>query len=136
MTAPLRALALALAAAVAVALSTGPAAALELEPTTTCPPEAVEELGRAIEFVRSQTWAAQPGSSALNIAPDLDACRVVLHVGSLGPEEEAALLAGAGPRLTIEYRRDWARSSRLPLLLWVIFGGSAVLWTYRRYARS
>jgi hypothetical protein len=72
---------------------------------------------------------------ALSLAPDLDICRVVLHVGQLSPEEEAALLAGAGSRLVIEHRRDWARSSRLPLILWTVFGGSAVVWLYRHSAR-
>lgn len=128
--------AMALAAGLFVALSAAPSSALELGPTATCPQEAVEELSRAIEFVRGQTWAAEPGSSALNMAPDLTACRVVLHVGSLSQEEEAALLAGAGSRLAIEYRRDWETPSRLPLILWVVFGGSAVVWTYRRYARG
>lgn len=108
---------------------------LDLEPTATCPQDAVQELNRAIEFVRGQTWADQPGNNPLSIAPDLGSCRVVLHVGSLSDQEEAALQAGAGSRLAIEYRRDWARSSRLPLILWVVFGGSAVAWTYRRYAR-
>jgi hypothetical protein len=107
----------------------------KLEPTPTCPPDAVEELNRAIGFVRGQTWADQPGNNPLSIAPDLDSCRVVLHVGHLSDQEEAALQAGAGSRFAIEYRRDWARSSRLPLILWVVFGGSAVAWTYRRYAR-
>jgi hypothetical protein len=108
---------------------------LDLEPTATCPHEAVEELEQAIRFVRGQTWADQPGNNPLSLAPDLGSCRVVLHVGRLSDQEEAALQAGAGSRLAIEYRRDWARSSRLPLILWVVFGGSAVAWTYRRYAR-
>lgn len=115
--------------------ASGPAWGQEWEPTASCPEEAVEEITRTIDFVRAQTWAAQPGSYALNLAPDIDTCRVVLHVGSLSHQEEAALRAGAGSRLAIEYRRDWARSSPVPLLLWTIFGGSAVVWTYRRYAR-
>jgi hypothetical protein len=108
---------------------------LDLEPTATCTHDAVEELNRAIEFVRGQTWADQPGNNPLNIAPDLDSCRVVLHVGRLSDQEEAALQAGAGSRLAIEYRRDWARASRLPLILWVVFGGAGLTWTYRRYGR-
>ena len=112
-----------------------PASGLEWQPTAGCPEEAVEEITRTIDFVRTQEWAEQPGSYALNLAPDIETCRVVLHVGGLSQQEEAALRAGAGSRLAIEHRRDWARSSRVPLVLWTIFGGSAVVWTYRRYAR-
>jgi len=80
-------------------------AAPQLEPTATCP------------------------------APDLNACRVVLNIGQLSAREEAALQAGAGSRLAIEYRRDWARPSRVPLILWVVFGGAGLVWTFHRYAR-
>ena len=108
---------------------------LPLNPTATCPQEALDELNKAIEFVRGRTWTGRPEGHAVNIAPDLDACRVVLHIGQLSHEEEAALQAGAGSRLAIEYRRDWARPSRLLLVLWIVFGGSGVIWVYRRYCR-
>jgi hypothetical protein len=111
------------------------AGAVQLTPTATCSQEAVDELNKTIEFVRGQMWAEQPGSIALNIAPDLNECRVVLHVGHLSDKEQAALRAGAGSRLAIEYRRDWARPSRVLLTLWIIFGGSGVVWVYWRYAR-
>lgn len=50
-----------------LALSAGllPAAAMELEPTATCPADAVAEVRTAIEFVRAQTWAVEPGGMAL-----------------------------------------------------------------------
>lgn len=110
---------------------------LALQPTPTCPQEAVDEITRAIEFVRGQTWAHQPDDNALALLPDLEGCRVVLEVGDgqLSQEEEAALQAGAGSRLAIEYRRDWVRPSRLLLILWVVFGGSGVVWVYWRHAR-
>jgi len=110
---------------------------LFLQPTATCPDEAVDEINRAIEFVRRQTWADEPGRHAYALSPDLGACRVVLDVGDghLSEEEKAALQAGGGSRLAIDYRRDWARPSRLLLILWVIFGGSGVVWVYWRYAR-
>jgi hypothetical protein len=111
------------------------AAAPELQPTATCPADAVAELHQTIDFVRGQTWAEDPGTTSLNIAPDLNACRVVLNIGQLSPREEAALQAGAGSRLAIEYRRDWARQSRVLLILWIVFGGSGLVWTFRRYAR-
>ena len=111
-------------------------AGMQLKPTATCPQDALDELNKTIEFVRGQTWADRPGGHPLNIAPDLNACRVVLHVGELTDEEEAALQAGAGSRLAIEYRRDWAKPSRLLLILWIVFGGSGVIWVYRRYGRS
>ena len=110
-------------------------AGMQLNPTATCPQEAVDQLNETIEFVRGQTWADRPGSNALAIAPDLNSCRVVLHVGQLSDEEEAALQAGAGSRLAIEYRRDWAKPSRLLLILWIVFGGSGVVWVYLRYGR-
>jgi hypothetical protein len=113
----------------------GATAAPQLEPTATCPANAVAELRRTIDFVRAQTWADQPGTMPLNVSPDLNACRVVLNVGQLSADEEAALQAGAGSRLAIEYRRDWARPSRVLLILWVVFGGAGLVWTFRRYAR-
>lgn len=111
------------------------AAAPELQPTAACPPDAVAELHQAIDFVRGQTWAEDPGTLSLNIAPDLNACRVVLNIGQLSPLEEAALQAGAGSRLAIEYRRDWARPSRVLLILWIVFGGGGLVWMFHRYAR-
>ena len=110
-------------------------AGMQLKPTATCAQDVVDELSKTIEFVRGQTWTDRPGSNPLTIAPDLNACRVVLHVGQLTDEEEAALQGGAGPRLAIEYRRDWARPSRVLLILWVVFGGSGLIWVYRRYGR-
>lgn len=111
------------------------AEAPQFEPTATCPADAVAELRRTIDFVRAQTWADQPGRMALNLSPDLNACRVVLNIGQLSAEEAAALQAGAGDRLAIEYRRDWARPSRVLLILWIVFGGSGLIWMYRRCAR-
>ena len=108
---------------------------MQLKPTATCPQDVLDELNKTIEFVRGQTWTDHPGTNPLAIAPDLNACRVVLHVGHLTDEEEAALQAGAGSRLAIEYRRDWAKPSRLLLILWIVFGGSGVIWVYRRYGR-
>jgi len=110
-------------------------AAPQLAPTATCPADAVAELGRTIDFVQGQTWTDQPQKMALNISPDLNACRVVLNVGHLSAKDEAALEAGAGPRLAIEHRKDFGRPSRTLLILWVIFGGSGLIWLYRRTAR-
>lgn len=113
----------------------GGSSGMQLKPTATCAQAAVDELEATIEFVRGQTWTDRPGANPLTITPNLDACRVVLHVGQLTDEEEAALEAGGGPRLAIEYRRDWAKPSRLLLYLWVVFGGSGVVWVYLRYGR-
>ena len=110
-------------------------AAPQLAPTPTCPADAVAELSKTIAFVQGQTWTSQPQKMALNISPDLNACRVVLNVGHLSAKDEAALQAGAGPRLTIDHRKDFGRPSRVLLLLWVIFGGSGLIWLYRRTSR-
>lgn len=109
-------------------------AGMRLQPTSSCPQDAVDEMNRAIDFVRGRTWAETPGDAPLTIAPDLTTCEVVLHIGHLSKTEEAALEAGAGPRLAVEYRKDWARPSRILLILWVVFGGSGLIWIYRRYA--
>ncbi|HVW32307.1 MAG TPA: hypothetical protein VHL53_07195 [Acidimicrobiia bacterium] len=107
-----------------------------LQPTTTCPPPAVDQLQRAIDFVQGRTWADKPGNTPLNLSPDLIACTVTLNVGPLSKTEEAALQAGAGPRLAIVHHRDFAKPSRVLLILWVVFGGSGLVWMFRRYARG
>jgi hypothetical protein len=112
------------------------ASAPDFQPTATCPAEAITEIRQTIDFVRGQTWTERPHGIALNISPDLNACRVVLNIGQLSNEEEAALQAGAGSRLAIEHRKDWGRPSRLLLILWVVFGGSGLVWLFRRYARQ
>ena len=110
--------------------------ALRDTPTDACPQPALDELNETIAFVRGKTWTDQPGRHSLALAPDLTTCRVVLHIGQLSDAEEAALQAGAGSRLAIEYRRDWAKPSRLLLILWVVLGSSGVIWVYRRYGRT
>lgn len=110
--------------------------ALRATPTDACPQPALDELNQTIEFVRGKSWTDQPGRHALNVAPDLITCRIVLHIGQLSAAEEAALQAGAGSRLAIEYRRDWAKPSRWVMILWLIFGSSGVIWVYRRYGRT
>ena len=112
------------------------ASELSLRPTSTCPQSAVNQLNQAITFVRGQTWADKPESTPLNIVPDLIACQVTLNVGHLSKHEKAALEAGAGPRFAIVQRSDWAKPSRMLLILWIVFGGSGLVWLYRRYFRS
>jgi hypothetical protein len=116
----------------------GPAAAsaaarIPLQPTSTCPQDAVNELNQAITFVQGQTWADKPGSTPLNLVPDLIACQVTLKVGHLSKHEQAALEAGAGPRLAIVHPQDFAKPSKVLLILWIIFGGAGLVWLYRRY---
>jgi hypothetical protein len=106
---------------------------VSLQPTDTCPQAGVDELEEAIDFVQGKAWAEKPGSVPLNIAPDVNACKVTLIVGKLSKTEEAALQAGAGPRLAIVHRSDWGRPSRVLLVLWV--GGSGLIWMFRRYGR-
>jgi len=109
---------------------------MSLRPTSTCPQDAVDQLSKAIRFIQGQTWADRPGTTSVNISPDLIACQVTLNVGHLSKHEAAALEAGAGPRLSIVHRRDYAKPSRILLILWVIFGGSGLIWLWRRYLRQ
>jgi hypothetical protein len=105
---------------------------LHLTPTATCPQPDLDELTRAVNFVQAQTWTKNPDSTGFEIAPDTTACQVVLRINHLNPDERTALTTGAGPRLVIKGMRDPPRPSRLPLFLWVIFGGSGLIWLFRR----
>jgi len=128
------------AASAAPAAGGAPAASsasqMSLRPTSTCPQDAVDQLSKAIRFIQGQTWADRPGTTSVNISPDLITCQVTLNVGHLSKHEEAALEAGAGPRLSIVHRRDYAKPSRILLILWVVFGGSGLIWLWRRYLRQ
>jgi hypothetical protein len=138
------------AACIAVVLAVGSGAAtpasaaapemsapeMSLRPTSTCPQPAVDEINKAIHFIQGETWADRPGATPVNIVPDLIACQVTLNVGHLSKHEESALEAGAGPRLSIVQRHDWAKPSRVLLILWIVFGGSGLIWLWRRYLRQ
>jgi hypothetical protein len=106
-----------------------------LEPTATCPQADIDTLQRVISFVRSQSWADEPGSTAFVMNPDTTNCRVVLKIPDLSDDEAAALQRGGENRLTIEETEDHGRASRLPLVLWVVFGGAALVLVFRRYGR-
>jgi len=137
------ALALAVGSGLATPVSATPAAGappaesasshVTLHPTSTCPQAAVDDMSKAIAFVQGQTWADKPGTTSLNIGTDLIACQVTLNVGHLSKHEEAALEAGAGPRLSIVHRKDFAKPSHVLLILWIVFGGSGLIWLWRRY---
>lgn len=106
-----------------------------LQPTEQCPPTDIEQLRRVITFVRSQSWAEDPGASSFLLSPDTTTCRVVMKVKDVSPAEEAALEAGGEGRLSIERTKDRAQPSRLPLLLWAVFGGAGLVFLFRRYGR-
>ena len=97
-----------------------------LTPTDRCPQADIDTLQRVTTFVRAQSWAEQPGSTAFLLNPDTSACRVVLTIEAnrLSDAETAALRRGGENRLSIEERKDRAEPSRLPLLLWLVFGGT------------
>ena len=132
-------------AALVLAIAAGPAAAqtlitqdtkpLDLKPTAKCPQTGIDQLQRVITFVRSVSWAEDPGDKHFMVSADLDACRVLLRIGKVSSSEEAALQAGGEGRLAIERTKDNAKPSRLPLLLWVIFGGAGVVFVFLRYGR-
>lgn len=121
----------------AVAQTSSPADTkpIPLEPTAQCPQADIDTLQRVISFVRSQSWADDPGSTAFVINPDTANCRIVLKVPELSDDEAAALQRGGENRLTVEETKDRGRASRVPLVLWVVFGGAAVVLVYLRYGR-
>lgn len=112
-------------------------APIALTPTDRCPQADIDALQRVITFVRSQSWAEKPGSTAFMLNPDTAACRVVLTIeeDQLSVAETAALRRGGENRLSIEEQRGRAEASRLPLLLWVVFGGAGLVFVYARYGR-
>lgn len=108
---------------------------IPLEPTARCPQGDVDSLQRVISFVQSKSWADDPGSIALRIEPDTANCRIVLKVPELSDDEAAALQRGGENRLTVEETKDHGKASRLPLVLWLVFGGAAVVLVFLRYGR-
>jgi hypothetical protein len=127
-----------------VAVGLGPAAAQtstedtqapSLEPTASCPQADIDTLQRVIKFVRDKSWADDPGKTALSISPDTDNCRVVLKISELSDDEAAALQRGGENRLTVEETRDHGKASRVPLVLWVVFGGAGLVLIFLRYGR-
>lgn len=106
-----------------------------LTPTHECGQNDIDQLQRVITFVRSKSWAENPGNTAFAIAPDTASCRVVLKISDVSSQEEAALERGGEGRLSIERTKDNAEPSRLPLLLWVVFGGAGLVFLFVRYGR-
>lgn len=108
---------------------------IPLTPTQGCPQADIDQLQRVITFVRSKSWAEQPDKTAFAIAPDTAACRVVLKINKVSDGEQAALERGGEGRLSIERTKERAQPSRLPLLLWVVFGGAGLVFVFVRYGR-
>jgi hypothetical protein len=108
---------------------------MNLKATEKCPQPDIEQLQRVITFVQGQSWAEHPGTQGLRIVPDTTACKVTLQIGKVTSVEQAALEKGGEGRLSIEKTKDRAKPSRLPLLLWVIFGGAGVVFVFVRYGR-
>jgi hypothetical protein len=106
-----------------------------LRPTPKCPPSEIDRMQKVISFVQSQSWSQHPGSVAFIISPDTETCRVVVKIGKVSSAERAALEQGGHGRLSIEKTKDYARPSRLPLLLWLVFGGAGVVFVFVRYGR-
>jgi hypothetical protein len=90
---------------------------------------------KAITFVQGQSWSEHPGNTAFSLSPDTSTCRVVLKINQVTSIEQAALQRGGEGRLAIQKTKDYAKPSRLPLLLWVVFGGAGVAFVFIRYGR-
>ena len=129
-----------------VVAGTGPASAqtlvttttaqtINLKPTAKCPETEIDQMQKVISFVQGQSWSQHPGNTAFVLDPDTDTCRVVLKINTVSSIEQAALERGGDGRLSIEKTKDYAKPSRLPLLLWMIFGGAGVVFVFIRYGR-
>jgi len=121
--------------AVAQTATTQDTATIPLKATAQCPQNDIDQLQRVITFVRSKSWAEQPDKTAFAIAPDTAACRVVLKINKVSTQEEAALQRGGEGRLSIDKLKDRPKPSRLPLILWVVFGGAGLVFIFARYGR-
>ena len=108
---------------------------IPLAPTAQCPQADIDTLQRVIGFVRSKSWADDPGGTAFVIDPDTANCRIVLKVPELSDDEAAALQRGGENRLTVEETKDHGKASRLPLVLWVVFGGAGLVLVFLRHGR-
>ena len=126
---------LAVAGPVAAQTDTQDTGTVPLTPTQECPQASIDQLQRVITFVRSKSWAEDPGKTAFAIAPDTANCRVVLQISKVSSGEQAALERGGEGKLSIERTKDNAKPSRLPLVLWVVFGGAGLVFVFVRYGR-
>jgi len=121
--------------AVAQTEVTQPTGPTNLKPTAKCPPAEIAQMQKVIAFVEGQSWSQHPGSVAFLLDPDTETCRVVLKIHKVSSTEQAALEQGGQGRLSIEKTKDYATPSRLPLLLWIVFGGAGVVFVFIRYGR-
>jgi hypothetical protein len=108
---------------------------VNLKPTAKCPQAEIDQMQKVISFVQGQSWSQHPGSTAYLLDPDTNTCRVVMKISKVSSVEQAALERGGEGRLSIEKTKDYAKPSRLPLLLWIIFGGAGVVFVFIRYGR-
>ena len=93
-------------AAVCVLVTAAPAVAqtetqdtssIPLTPTQECSQTDIDQLQRVITFVRSKSWAEDPGSTAFAISPDTANCRVILKISKVSAPES---------------RRRWSEAAR------------------------
>ena len=122
-------------AASAQTLTTQDTTPVNLKPTDKCPQSGIDQLQKVITFVQSQSWAEKPGNEAFLISPDTTNCRVVLKINKVSTSEQAALEKGGEGKLSIQKTKDYAKPSKLPLILWIIFGGAGVVFVFIRYGR-
>ena len=116
-------------------LTTQDTSKVNLKPTDKCPQPDIDQLQRVIGFVEAQSWSEHPGSTAFALDPDTTACRIVLKINKVSSGEQAALERGGEGRLSIQKTKDYAKPSRWPLLLWIVFGGAGVVFVFIRYGR-
>ena len=108
---------------------------IPLKPTQECAQNDIDQMQRVITFVRGKSWAEKPDTTAFAISPDTANCRVVLKINKVSSGEQAALERGGEGRLSIERTKDTPKPSKLPLLLWAVFGGAGLVFIFTRYGR-
>ena len=109
---------------------------MSLKPTDKCPQADVDQLEKVITFVQGRSWSEHPGTTAFELSPNTATCQVVLKINKVSTVEETALERGGEGHLAIQKTKDYAKPSRLPLLLWVVFGGAGVVFIFVRYGRQ
>lgn len=112
-----------------------PPRTIDLQPTPNCPRADIDRLQKVIAFVQTKSWATHPDATPFLLVPDTADCRVTIKAQKLSDGERAALLSGGDGLLLIGKTKDYAKPSRLPVLIFAVVGGAGLVFVYRRFGR-